>query len=142
MYYDITYIYIASRKTPTPMVGKMPWLKKDGPGRASKFGPPVSGVTSAVPPPTQVTAPLTLGAPGGASSGPGLLPVGLPQGLPPPTIPPQTESPAAAKNSGNLYVAKTMIIVMTHIYFYTDRSIHWNLKSGVFLAKCLFTKYL
>ncbi len=49
-------------KKTTPIVGKMPWLKKDT-GRASKFGPPISGLAASVPPPTLVTAVPTLGQP-------------------------------------------------------------------------------
>ena len=85
-----------SRKTPTPTVGKMPWLKKKEPSRASKFGPPVTGVSTAVPPPTQVTAPLTLGpAPTPAIS----LPPSLPPvaAAPPPAA---VVAPPAANNTG------------------------------------------
>ena len=81
------------KKVP-PLVGKMPWLKKDGGGtgtssptptstggRVSKFGPPVTAVAMSVPPPMLVTAVPTLGQQ---------------QQPPPPPMPPVSSIPPPA----------------------------------------------
>ena len=76
-----------------PIVGKMPWLKKDG--RASKFGPPVTNAVAAVPPPTLVTTQPKLGTGVQDTSLPN-----LPTSAPPPTTPTfkpsQTSTPTNA----------------------------------------------
>jgi len=85
-----------ARKSATPMVGKMPWLKGNSSGsttttgRTSKFGPPVSqgtGIVPVVPPPQLVTAPVILGGSNDASNVP------LPPMPPPPKDPPNFNTP-------------------------------------------------
>ncbi len=84
------------KKVP-PLVGKMPWLKKDGGGtgtasptptstggRVSKFGPPVTAVAMTVPPPMLVTAVPTLGQQQQQPPPPPMPPVS--SILPPPAI--------------------------------------------------------
>ena len=75
-------IPLPGAKKTTPIVGKMPWLKKET-GRASKFGPPISGMAASVPPPTLVTAVPTLGQP--APPPVPSLPMSLPPSIPPPS---------------------------------------------------------
>ena len=91
----------AGAKKVPPLVGKMPWLKKDGgsggsggsasptpttTGRVSKFGPPVTAVAMSVPPPMLVTAVPTLGQPTPNPPPPPVPPVGI---IPPPiSVPP------------------------------------------------------
>lgn len=86
-----------TRKSATPMVGKMPWLKGNSSsttttsGRTSKFGPPVSqgtGIVPVVPPPQLVTAPVILGGSNNDASN-----VPLPPMPPIPKDPPPKNAP-------------------------------------------------
>merc|ERR1719186_2058600 len=88
-------------KKAVPVVGKMPWLKRGGSAeyggaaapaantttsRVSKFGPPVSGVNMAVPPPTLVTLAPTLATSSQVAPPPGAInhpPAGV-MAVPPP----------------------------------------------------------
>jgi len=113
---------LAAKKA-VPVVGKMPWLKRGGSAeyggaaapantaaagatRVSKFGPPVSGVNMAVPPPTLVTLAPTLAtssqpAPPGAISMP---PVGMavpPPGFSAPPLPPVPAPPPRPRINRN-----------------------------------------
>jgi len=93
------------KKVP-PLVGKMPWLKKDGGGtgtssptptstggRVSKFGPPVTAVAMTVPPPMLVTAVPTLGQQQQQPPPPPMPPVS--SIIPPPTAIISVPPPAA-----------------------------------------------
>lgn len=99
-------------KKAVPVVGKMPWLKRGGSAeyggagssaptttatRVSKFGPPVSGVNMAVPPPTLVTLAPTLAtssqpAPPGAMVAPPGMAI-PPPGFSAPPLPPVPAPP-------------------------------------------------
>jgi len=95
-------------KKNTPLVGKMPWLKKgepeptvNGSGRRSKFGPPVG--TNNIPPPSLVTQVPTLGQPGNLG-GPSqdMIEQGYNQGYPPPPPPLSGPPPSMAQSMPNM----------------------------------------
>lgn len=100
-------------KKNTPLVGKMPWLKRgdsngpeqppvNGSGRRSKFGPPVSG--GSIPPPSLVTQVPTLGQQQGQMGGPpqDMIEQGYSQGYPQPPPPMAGPPPSMTQNTGGM----------------------------------------